>query len=262
MGGIKDGLHRVQWPANPDYGSGIYRRRVCVQVEEGEVLVELEDCNHGFRVCLQHDGKVISAISAEAIRYPHNTCPEAVSRLDRFLSLPINVKVAALRTQLAPEEQCTHLYDMAMLAHSYASLPKMRRVYDISVDDEVKGVSRVSITRDGYLIHEWSVRDGCVSAPKCYKGLPMMRGFYDWASREFSDQNLEAAVLLQRGYFVSHTRRYDFKNAYGGAASRDGLPHGSCYTYNYGVVERAYRVDGSVRDFTHHPGLLLKFIDS
>lgn len=253
---------RVQWPANPDYGSGVFRRRVQVCSAVSKVTVELEDCNHGFRVCLYHKAGKVTQIAADTIRYPHNTCPEAVKQLRQFIGLPINTESGSLRMRLEPALHCTHLYDMAMLALAYAVCPGTTRVYDIAVTDEVEGQCWLSIHSDDRMVYQWCIEGNTVTSPECYKGQPMMRGFYDWASQRFSGSALEAAILMQRGFFVSHTRRYDFKNAYGGAAVKDGLPHGSCYSYNHGVVERAYRIEGSVRDFTHSAELLLQFVDN
>ncbi len=87
-----------------------------------------------------------------------------------------------------------------------------------------------------------------------------MQGFYPWAVKVFSKDELEAAVILQRGYFVAQTRRYDYKNSAGRPALEDNMPEGACYTYNAGVVEQAFQTEGMVRDFTGTQEQLLKFV--
>ena len=38
------------YPENPDFGQGIYRRRIRLENHNGWVSGDIEDCNHGFQV--------------------------------------------------------------------------------------------------------------------------------------------------------------------------------------------------------------------
>ena len=96
-------------------------------------------------------------------------------------------------------------------------------------------------------------------APATLAGLPMMRGFHAWASRQFAGAELEAAIALQRAYFVAQSRRFSFDPPEANPGIGDGMPQGSCYSYNHGAVERALRSTNTVRDFTHTPEKLLRF---
>jgi len=86
----------------------------------------------------------------------------------------------------------------------------------------------------------------------------MLQGMYAWASAVFDAEGLEAALVLQRGYFVAQARFFDFAGSAGAPASDDNRPEGSCYAYNAGVVEQGVRT-GSTVDFTHSPERLLQF---
>ena len=45
------------YPLNPEYGEGCFRRHIRLRASESEVLAELEDHHHAFRLTLQHDGQ-------------------------------------------------------------------------------------------------------------------------------------------------------------------------------------------------------------
>jgi formate-dependent nitrite reductase cytochrome c552 subunit len=88
----------------------------------------------------------------------------------------------------------------------------------------------------------------------------MMQGFFRWASKAFSGDFLESALVLQRGYFVAQVRRSDYLNAGGRPATADNMPEGACYTYNSPVVHSAIHTDGMARDFTGTAEQLLEFV--
>lgn len=244
---------------NPDYGRGIFRRRIRVRAEGALVAVDLEDNNHGFRLRLRHDGQAVSAVEVDSVRHPFGTCPEAVRPLQRIVGHRLADGVQALRERLVPGEHCTHMFDMAMLAVAHAGGADECFEYDIAVHDETDAPARAEIRRDGELVHAWTVRARELVEPGALAGRPMMRGFHAWASQAFAGDALEAAGALQRGFFVAQARRYTFEPPAQNPASADGMAPGACYSYGAGVVERAFRSGGTVRDYTHAPERLLRF---
>lgn len=246
---------------NPNYGSGVFRRRLHWQATAGQVAVALEDSNHGFRLCLRHDGRRISALEAEPVRYPFTTCPEAVRHAQRIVGLSL-VDVASLREMLPQPDNCTHLIDMSLLAAAHASDVGCERLYDIAVKDERDGVTQARIECDGHVVHDWSIRAHALIAPAVLADKPAMRGFYAWAVQTFSDMPLEAAQALQRAYFVAQARRWTYQPIEENPARTDGMPIGACYSYNTGAVERALRIKGSVRDYSESSERLLQFVDA
>ncbi len=268
---------------NPLYGTGVFRRRLRWRALPGRVDVELEDSNHGFCLSLHYasdeeskgnkDNKDdtdspgnavrITAIDARPIRHPFTTCPEAVANAQRIVGLSPD-DVSSLRERLPQADNCTHLVDMALLAASHAlETPQgVWRLYDIAVDDEHEGLTRARILCDGQLIHEWLIRNHHLEAPAEQAGKPVMRGFYAWAVQAFQGMPLEAAQLLQRGYFVAQARRSVYIPIEQNPAITDGMPHNACYSYNLGAVERAQRIHGSVRDYSASADPLLRFTPS
>ena len=75
----------------------------------------------------------------------------------------------------------------------------------------------------------------------------------------YEDMPLEAAVALQRGYFVAQSRRVARLPYQEWPAGADNMPDGTCYSYNHDVVARALRIEGTVWDLTDKPELLLRF---
>ncbi|MBL0122964.1 MAG: DUF2889 domain-containing protein [Betaproteobacteria bacterium] len=240
---------------NPAYGNGIFRRRLRLRAGHQQVVVELEDCNHAFRLWLHHDGEKVVSVDAEVKRYPYITCAEAPRALVKLVGAAINGGADGLRPRLPPSDNCTHLHDMALLALAHAAEPDLESVYDISVTDERDSVTEARIDCNGEMMHVWQIREHAVVTPKAHAGKTMMRGFYQWVSQCHAGVLLEAAVALQRGYYVAQGRRHlsDLP------ASADGMPPGACYSYGHGVVERAQRIQGSVWDLTDKHELLLQF---
>ena len=253
---------------DPNYGKGVFRRRLRLQVQGdgsgpaglgGLMLVDLEDNNHAFRIRLQHDGVVVTDVLSESVRHPFTTCPDASQPLRRAIGLRLDADGLTQRQRLEPGANCTHLFDMTILALAHAADVGLDRLYEITIDDERDGLIRSRIECNGETIHDWQVRDQVVEAPDAYAGQPIMRGFYAWASQAFTGMPLEAAVALQRGFFVGQSRRYVSRPIELYPAISDGVPDGVCYSYNHGVVERALRINGSIRDHSDSPDRLLKF---
>jgi len=246
--------------SNPNYGEGIYRRRIRLENQSLQVVAELEDITHAFRLTLGHDGSCVTDIKAQPIRYPFDTCPGAAAMLQPLIGCSLDTDASSFRSVVAPGQNCTHLYDLALLALAHARRPARTRIYDISVPDELVTGTEIRLLCDGVAVHEWRVRDHRIVAPATFARQPVMQGFYSWASEAFAGEILEAALVLQRGYFVAQGRRYDYMNSGDRLATDDNMPNGACYTYNTGVVEKAVHTEGMARDFSASAEQLLKFV--
>jgi len=67
----------MPYPLNPNYGAGIFRRRIALTRNDSHIDVRLEDCNHAFQLKLFHNDGHVTDIQARAIRHPLSTCPGA-----------------------------------------------------------------------------------------------------------------------------------------------------------------------------------------
>jgi hypothetical protein len=245
---------------NPNYGNGIFRRRIRLENTPGCVIAELEDCNHGFRSRVYHDGKTVTDIVAETPRIPLTTCPGAVEPIRALAGMAIGSDIETINRNGQPKANCTHLFDLTALAIRHAGRDEALRVYDVTVDDESDedgGDSRVF--RNGELIHHWHTRQWELLAPAAIAGNPLYRGFTLWASSAFSGEEQEAAFVLQKGYFVAQARRHDLSSIEGRPAIDNTIMHGACYSYSSPQIELAKSTAKSTRDFTDCPEQLLAF---
>ena len=244
---------------NPNYGTGVFRRRVRWRAAAGVVLAELEDSNHGFRLTLRHDGAHITALDPEPIRFPFTTCPEAVRQIRTQLGQSLQ-DIAVIRTRLPQSDNCTHLVDLLLLALAHVTDVGKEASYDIAVEDERNGLTTAQISCDGQTLHAWQIANHSLTAPADLAGRPVMRGFYAWAAQHFAGQTFEAAQLLQRGYFVAQARRWRYEPQHLHPAISDNMPRSACYSYSEAAVHRARRIPGSVRDLSASAAPLLQFV--
>lgn len=245
-------------PPNPNYGSGIFRRRLRLAVADGRVHVELEDSNHAFRLVVRHDEARITAVEPEPIRHPFTTCPDAGGYLQALVGRPLD-GLPDPRRMFETRVSCTHLTDMTALAVAHVRDNGLVRLFDMAVEDERDGRMRARIDCDGAPVHDWTVAQHAVVSPAAHAGQPLMQGFHAWARVAWSGMPLEAAFALQRAYFVAQARRYNTAPERDYPASGDGLPEGVCYSYSTPAVQQARRIEGSKRDFSASADALLKF---
>jgi hypothetical protein len=244
---------------NPLYGTGVFRRKVRLRRDAASIVSELEDYAHGFRLRIDHDGAQVTAIASEALRIPLTTCTETNRPLQQLIGCPLTADWEEFRRRLPPAANCTHLQDLAWWSLAHARRDAALCEYEIAVTDEGEAPSECTILRNGELTIRLHARAGTVVAPAPIAGKPMMRGFSAWAFAHFPAADHEAAVMLQRGYFVAQARRH-------GRISPDEIRiadfvsmRNACYSYSVGIVERARLNENSERDFTHTPELLLTF---
>lgn len=250
------------YPRNPDYGTGQYRRRIRLEHGAGCVYGALEDTNHGFTVTVSHDGERVTAIEAEAKRVPYTSCPGALQPIKGYVGVDIRSGLRDLNFHMPPSSNCTHLLDLTVMAINHAANPNPVRQWDISVSDQTADSdSLCTIHRDGELVFSWHARDLQLTAPPELAGKPFYLGFGKWASKYFPPDQLEAAFNLQKGYFVSLARMFDVEQMAGepALASQQSMG-GACYTYSSPAIEHGVRTSGSMRDFSDCDEKLLKFL--
>lgn len=242
---------------NPDYGSGVFRRRLRLVVSTRRIDVDLEDSNHAFRLTLRHDGERIMVVEPDYVRHPFTTCPESRRFLSRLAGRPLAGTDA--RRVIETREACTHLMDMTSMALAHWHEDGLRRLYDLAVEDERDDRTLARISCDGAPVHEWVVVRHAIVEPHDLAARPVMKGFHGWASVTFAGMAFEAAMALQRGYFVAQARRFTTDPERDHPAIGDGMPDGVCYSYSRPAVQRALRIAGSKREFGSNPEGLLTF---
>lgn len=232
---------------NPDFGSGALRRRIRLIATPGLVRAGVEDSYHSFRLDLSHDDGLVSDIKTHALRYPLNTCPLASEPLQRLIGLPLSTPWSDLMARENPRAHCTHLYDLFFLAMTHVSRGG-QRTYDITIPDESPGPVWSTVHRDGAEVLRWKTQAGIVLEPDALAGRPLLKGFSRWAAEQLSGDELEAAVVLHKGYFVSRARRFDIAGGAGRSVAHLEVMRGACFSYSEPRMSVAVRMAGHVID--------------
>jgi hypothetical protein len=241
----------------PDYGRGVFRRRIELRGGDRCVEADLEDDFHRFGVRLEHDGRQVVRIAGAAGRYPWSTCPGALAPLERLVAMPLAAAASAVRRWTDPRAQCTHLLDLAGLAVAHAAAGRERRGYEIEIPDRVEGRSHARLRRDGEALLDFEIERGAIVSPEPFAGQPSFGGgFGRWAEATLAPDLAEAAIVLQRACGIAMGRQWDMDQV-PGAWVFGALTGGACHTFGARVVEDARRVLGSMRDFTDAPERLL-----
>jgi Protein of unknown function (DUF2889) len=216
-----------------------FRRRIRVTPGPGAVRSELEDDYHCMAVTVHHDGTSAGAIEPDMERAPWTTCPGAVALLQQTFT---GVALAGFTARGEKRENCTHLYDLAILAAAHAA-DRQAFVYDILISDAVDGRRRAEIRRDGAIVLGWVDAAGRIVEPAEIAGVALdkMRPWIE--SLEVSQR--EAARLLQWGAILANGRSRPQESQ----SSASSLGVGRCYTFQPQRVALAQR-NGAIRDFS------------
>lgn len=256
---MADHRNPFNYPINPTFGQGIFRRKIRLSAFEGGVSGELEDCNHGFCVKIYHDGLNVTDIRGEAKRIPLTTCTGAEAALQNLIGTELTASSKAIIEKLDLTSHCTHWLDLAILCISHSLRSENERIYEIAIPDEAVGPTNAQLFCNGELLLDWQAQDWIIQEPVKYKNNTLYKGFASWANAIDDKNDQEAAFVMQKGYFVSRARRFDIAALADEPANTHTMMRGACYSYSEPRVDFAQRTIGSVRDFTDTEEQLLKF---
>ena len=216
-----------------------FRRRFRVEPAPGRVLVALEDDYHCMAVVVHHEGGIAHRVDADMQRAPWSTCPGAEKQLAATFAGAALVDFPA---RGAKKANCTHLYDLALLAARYARTQDALQ-FDILVSDPVEGRVSAELHRDGTCLIQWTVVDNEVVAPEEYRGLGLFGKLGPWIDGLPLLQQ-EAAKMLRWGCMLAHGRQIPLHQQ----SDASAMP-ANCYTLQ---PERAVIADrvGLIKDFS------------
>lgn len=254
----------TKFKMNPHYGSGVFRRRIRLSRHAGHLHGALEDCNHGFQVTVFHQHNIVTDIKPQFMRIPFTTCGGAETPLKKLLGASLSATPAELLALAPPLSNCTHLHDLTLLTIGHGQREVDVVQYDVEVSDAKEGVSDLRVWRrvddeEPILMHHWQSQNYMIASPPELKDKPLFMGFSRWANEMFKDIANEAAFVLQKGNLVSIGRMLDV-NAMTGSRAKDENDRVACHTYSPENSANAIRLGNTVRDFTHTPEQLLKFV--
>jgi hypothetical protein len=215
-----------------------FRRRFRITPTPGSVCSEVEDDFHRMRVTIEHDGVVARTVKATLLRAPWSTCPEAVQKCEQTFT---GVALREFPARRDKAVNCTHLYDLALLAAAHAFEDAVL-VYDVSVSDPVNGRRHARLWRNAEPIFEWWDQDYRIVEPPALAGRQLL-DLRSWIDALEPPQQ-EAARILQSASLIAHGRIIPLEKQ--SDASR--MPP-SCYTFQPQQAARAQRT-GKSRDFS------------
>lgn len=222
----------------PEHTPG-FRRRFLITPSPGQVRSEVEDDYHCMGVTLQHDGVTARSVKAEMMRAPWTTCPGALGHCENTFT---GIALDAFATRApAKSTNCTHLFDLALLAAAHA-LDEDVLTYDILVSDPVDGRRVAELRRNGVPVLGWTDSSFRIIEPAELAGVKLfdMRSWID----SLDSRRQEEARLLRWGSVIAHGRNIPLEKQ--SDASR--MPP-NCYTFQPEQAVRARRV-GAIRDFS------------
>jgi hypothetical protein len=237
-------------PLRSDYGRGVYRRRIRLRAENHLIQGTLVDDFHDFSVALVHDGVRVSKIEGAARRIPWVTCPGAALPLTLLEGMPLSRSLRSIARHTDPRAQCTHLFDLASLAVSFAASGGAARLYELAVPDREGTRTLASLSRDGAPLLRWQIDGARIEDPPPFAGHTLGGGFSEWAEMTLDPELAEAAQVLRRAASISYGRRFDFDRV-PDARTFQNQAGGACFTFQPARVAEALRLVGNVRDWTH-----------
>jgi len=231
------------------HGSGAFRRRLRMVAPDSQtVIVGLEDDMHHYEASLSHDGEKITGVTAAGPRMPWEPCSGALDQLQALVGCPLTTTASQVFAWTEVRQQCTHLYDAAVLGVVHAARGKIgTRQYDATVPDWDQPPFDSWIERDGAEVFRWRMAKILeIEAPEPFAGRALKGGFVRWCEQMFDPDDAEAAWVLQRTTWLSGARRSELEDC--DDAVESGLVAGVCWTSQPERYQVAFRRRGTLRD--------------
>ncbi len=217
-----------------------FRRRFRITPAPHSVRCEVEDDFHCMEVTLHHELGVATRVEAIMHRAPWTTCPGAQQKVQETFT---GVRLDEFARRGEKKDNCTHLYDLALLAAGHAGEDRVQQ-YDILVSDpDEKGVNLAAIRRNGETLLYWEVQGFVMVEPSEAAGIRLDR-LNDWIAGLDAPLQ-EPARLLRWAVMIAHGRVLPME-----AQSDATKMPPNCYTFQPHRAVNALRI-GLIRDFSN-----------
>lgn len=213
-------------------------RRIRLTPSAGATQAEVEDDFHCMSVIVYHDGHTATEVAPDMRRVPWSTCPGAEQELvQTFRNLPL----AEFSERGSKKSNCTHLYDLALLAAAHAQ-DEETTIYDIQVSDPVNGQREAVVSKNGEVLLSWTESGFQIVAPENAAGMRLdkLRPWIDALESRLQ----EAARLLQWGNMLANGRTIPLEKQ----SDATKMPP-NCFSFQPERAAVAKRV-GEIRDFS------------
>jgi hypothetical protein len=215
-----------------------FRRVFRITPGAGRVTAALEDDIHCMAVTLRHDGARITGVEPVMDRWPWTTCPGAGAALiATFTGLPLASAIAPAQKPV----NCTHLYDLAVLAAAHAG-DVAPVAYAVRVSDPVEGETIAELDRDGAPCLRWRLRSDVLVEPEAIAGSHVL-SLSSWI-KTLAPAEAEAARVLQWACLIAHGRTMPMERQ----SDATQMP-AKCHSFQPEVAKDAVRF-GELIDFS------------
>jgi hypothetical protein len=194
---------------NPDYGSGIARRRIRLVDRDGLLIATLYDNFHEMIVEMRHDGQSIAAVAGAMPRFPKTTCPGAIGQLTQCVGARITEGREGLARSVSRSQHCTHLLDLAFLGLAMLQRGETGRVFEVSVTDRTpEGRQEIAVSVDGELALSFVTVREVIAEPVQWRGVALFGGFGRWASGNFFGLEFDVWMIAQMAVLIAQGRAF------------------------------------------------------
>ena len=94
----------------------------------------------------------------------------------------LDTSLSALNSAVNARSNCTHLYDLAVLAMAQARRDLGTRVYDVVMPDEIDQPTTLTVLLDGQPVLEWQVKDWAIAGAEAVwpatRSTPVLPGWW------------------------------------------------------------------------------------
>lgn len=232
----------------------VFFRRIIFDVTEQHCQVAMEDEHHYFVLNLEHDGEVITSIHSVVRRAPWVICPQSVSRIQAFVGQPLRQRIAISLADIDSKQQCTHQYDLLMIALAQALHPG-RHEYVTKVVGTRHEYRHAELWLNDDKLLDWHLSGTSIHSADEFDKKDL-RSIMPWADKNLTDQKLQALFIQRRAIMVADSKGLNLdliKNAGQIMASRSG----ACFAFQPERANQADRVIGSTRQDVKGPEDLL-----
>lgn len=235
----------------------VFFRRIIFDVSATECHVAMEDEHHYFVLTVGHDGERITSVDSSSRRTPWTICPQAAARLQAFVGQPLRQRIAVNLPEIDSKQQCTHQYDLLMLALAQATRPG-RREYLSKVVGAMYEYRHAELWLNDEKLLDWRLRGTTIHSDDEFDQQDL-RSIMPWAEETLSDCQLEALFVQRRAVMVAASKGFNLdliQNAGQAMAARAG----ACFVFQPERAEQAERIMGSTRTDVKAPeDLLVEF---
>lgn len=207
----------------------------------------MEDDFHNMRVSVRVADGIVDAAVARAIRIPYETCPAAGAELSSLNGQSAHETAHSVFRQTDARLQCTHMLELAGLAIAAAVRGDDAVVYDVFVSDPIDDSRIASLSKNSVEVLRWTLNGETIVAPDIFAGRHLRTGFARWALETLTPQISEPAMIMRRCAVISAGRSKNLEE------QEKGVMVGTCFGQHPDRIERAYRIKGSIRDFSDAP---------